>query len=174
MTVRGLAALPTDVAAGLDSGKAIPSLAVAVQQCVLNSFGGGASRVEIETNLNELSATIRDNGRGIEAGELNAAAQRQISLSGEQGTVVQPSERLALTSIGQLCVLEIVSKARGSFETHSKLLRGGKCLRCGLASYQQERQGTTVILRCRPTLISLLAYAASIVSACYSSDHALA
>ena len=50
----------------------------------------------------------------------------------------------ALASLAETSVLEIVSKARGAFETHRKVLQGGKVAKQGLAMEQRNRQGTTV------------------------------
>lgn len=53
----------------------------------------------------------------------------------------------ALASLAEICVLEVVSKARGAFETYAKLLQGGQVLRQGLAVDQRFRQGTIVTCR---------------------------
>jgi hypothetical protein len=53
----------------------------------------------------------------------------------------------ALASLAETSVLEVTSKARGSFETHVKVLRGGEVAKQGLARQQRARQGTVVALR---------------------------
>lgn len=53
----------------------------------------------------------------------------------------------ALASLGETSVLEITSKARGTFETHRKVLQGGDVLKQGLAMEQRLRQGTIVSVR---------------------------
>ena len=52
----------------------------------------------------------------------------------------------ALASLAETSVLEVSSKARGSFETHVKVLRGGEVAKQGLALQQQARPGTVVTL----------------------------
>ncbi len=53
----------------------------------------------------------------------------------------------ALASLAEAACLEITSKARGAFETHTKLLQGGRVLKEGLALEQRIKQGTRVTIR---------------------------
>jgi hypothetical protein len=52
-----------------------------------------------------------------------------------------------LASLGEISVLEIISKAKGAFQTHCKLVHGGRVIKQGLALEQRLQQGTTVTVR---------------------------
>ncbi|EIE26083.1 hypothetical protein COCSUDRAFT_40245 [Coccomyxa subellipsoidea C-169] len=64
-----------------------------------------------------------------------------------QGLITLGFRGEALASLAEAACLEITSKARGAFETHTKLLQGGRVLKEGLALEQRIKQGTRVTVR---------------------------
>lgn len=142
MSTSRLAVLPSEVAEVLDAGKISADLAIVVHRCVLNSLQAHAKLVEVELDIPHLSVTIKDNGHGIPEQALQAAFHRPPDAS-------QPGSKQgqSLARISQLCVLEVSTRAQSSFETHCRVIRGGTCLQAGLALQQQQRQGTTLVIR---------------------------
>ena len=69
----------------------------------------------------------------------------QVMLSSQYLVLIFRGE--ALASLADSAVLEVTSKARGAFETHTKLMKGSKVLKQGLAVEQRQRQGTIVTVR---------------------------
>ncbi|KAK9811992.1 hypothetical protein WJX73_006827 [Symbiochloris irregularis] len=146
MAAHDLQRLPAAVSSKIDATSNVSGLAVAIQQCALNSVEAEARSVEIEVDFLQLTAIVVDNGRGIAESDIQLLANpRCTAKSSAQQHQVQQSRTLA--SIAGMCVLEIASRARGSFETHNKIIRGGFCLNCGLALHQRDRPGTVVTIR---------------------------
>jgi hypothetical protein len=54
------------------------------------------------------------------------------------------SQGQALAALSQLGKLEIFSRAAGTFETYSKVVRAGRELQCGPSAVPRRQRGTTV------------------------------
>ena len=95
----------------------------------------GASHIEVHFNAQTLTFSVEDNGHGIPAEGFSCLATRHAtsklhSLQQLQlGVATLGFRGEALASIAERGRLELTSKARGSFETHCKMLQGGRVLK---------------------------------------------
>lgn len=145
--------LPTAVVAKLRAPLVIRSLAQALEELVANSVDARATCVEVEVELTSLSLSVVDNGYGIAPASFKSVAKRHCTSKlrdqkqFDSGIASLGFKGEALASIAEVSVLQLTSKATGSFETHMKLLKGGKVVRQGLATAQRQKTGTIVCLR---------------------------
>ena len=51
---------------------------------------------------------------------------------------------LALSRLAQLCILQLITRAAGEFDSHAKCWRGGVVVSCGLALEPLSTSGTIV------------------------------
>ncbi|KAG1755437.1 hypothetical protein EDB19DRAFT_1661354 [Suillus lakei] len=114
--------------------------------CLQNSLDAGASQVDIGVNCEEWSCWVRDNGKGSEEGRYNTskaytpASLDSVSTFGFRGE--------ALSSMAELCCLEISSRTSRSRESWSVILKGGKSLYTGPSiRWRRETAGTVVCVR---------------------------
>ena len=106
-----------------------------LQAAVLNALDAGASRIAISYDPLR-QAVVEDNGAGL--------SPEQMQLSALQRPEALGRSLAALASAGWL---EVTSKARGSFETHSFCFDRGRLQRQGLALEQRTKTGTLVTIR---------------------------
>ncbi|KAK9865331.1 hypothetical protein WJX84_004621 [Apatococcus fuscideae] len=144
--------LQSHVARTLRSQTAVSGLARTVEELVCNSVDAQASKVVVELDALLLSVRVEDDGAGIAEDSFDLLCQRSCSSKLTSGNQLSQVETLgfkgeALASIANSSVLEVTSRARGSFETHIKLIRGGDALKQGLALEQRQQQGTAVTVR---------------------------
>ena len=137
------------LAGELRSQTAVTGLARLVEELVCNSIDAQATNIVVELDAGLLHVRVQDDGIGIPPDSLSLLAQKACSskLKAKQqlsqaGTLGFKGE--ALASIADSSILEVISRAAGSFETHSKLLRNGEVLKHGLALEQWRFQGTVV------------------------------
>lgn len=142
--------LAPEVRSRLRSGIATPTVAQCVEELVLNSIDAGATCVAVRVDIANYKIQVIDNGSGLNKNEMDLIGERyatskchdmkdldNLSFFGYRGE--------ALASISHISgVLEIVSKAKGSDVTYSKLFRNGKPLEVFESSKQRLSPGTTI------------------------------
>lgn len=151
--VQQIKQLPASLAAKLRAPLVINNLAQAVDELAANSVDAQASVVHILVDLSSLSLTVKDDGHGVDQASFNSLAVRHATsklqdlrqLSSGVATLGFKGE--AMASMADTSLLQIISKAKGSFETNMKLLKGGKVVKQGLANEQRQKTGTTVCLK---------------------------
>ena len=145
--------LPAALVGQLRSPLIVKSLSQALEELVSNSLDAKATSVDIQIDLSSLNLTISDNGHGIEPASFDWLAKRhatsklQTLKQLEHGVATLGFKGEALASLAEASLLQVLSKAKGSFETHTKLLKGGKLVKQGLASKQRQKTGTTVCIK---------------------------
>ncbi len=145
--------LPAAVVATLRAPQVIHSLAQALEELVSNSIDAQSTHIECEVDVVSLSLCVVDNGCGIAEDSFESVAQRhctsklrnQHQLNSGVATLGFKGE--ALACIAEVSLLQLTSKAAGSFETHMKLLKGGRLLKHGLALEQRQKAGTVVLVK---------------------------
>ena len=155
MHVQPIAPLPSALVAHLRSGCAIQSMAQVLEELVANSLDAGAAEIvaELACGCGQLAVSVHDNGAGIPSTDFACLAERYCTSKLrtvrelDAGIASLGFRGEALASIAEGSVMEVTSKASGAFETHAKLLSGGRVLRQGLALQQRARQGTSVCVR---------------------------
>lgn len=150
--------LSVETRAKLRSSQLLTSLPQVVSELLQNSLDAGASQVDIGVDCEEWSCWVRDNGAGIskagltmigkgsEEGRYNTskaytpASLESVSTFGFRGE--------ALSSMAELCCLEISSRTSRSRESWSVILKGGKPLYSGPSiRWRRETPGTVVCVR---------------------------
>ncbi|KAG1783040.1 hypothetical protein EV702DRAFT_996112 [Suillus placidus] len=150
--------LSVETRAKLRSAQLLTSLQQVVSELLQNSLDARASQVDIGVNCEEWSCWVRDNGAGIskagltmigkgsEEGRYNTskaytpASLDSVSTFGFRGE--------ALSSMAELCCLEISSRTSRSRESWSVILKGGKSLYSGPSiRWRRETAGTVVCVR---------------------------
>jgi DNA mismatch repair ATPase MutL len=143
---RGVAGLPTRVQGALRSGVAVSSIWQALEECVSNSLDAGASEVHVTLAAAEFGFTVADNGAGIPRDDLQfLGVAHATSKSG--GAQLLGGRGEALAAICDAAVVEVSTRARGSFETYSAVVRGGAVLKVSLSVEQRPVPGTVVAVR---------------------------
>ncbi|KAG2155051.1 uncharacterized protein EDB93DRAFT_1130961 [Suillus bovinus] len=150
--------LSVETRAKLRSTQLLTSLPQVVSELLQNSLDAGASQVDIGIDCEEWSCWVRDNGAGIskaglttigrgsEEGRYNTskaytpASLDFVSTFGFRGE--------ALSSMAELCCLEISSRTSQSRESWSVILKGGKSLYSGPSiRWRRETAGSVVCVR---------------------------
>lgn len=150
--------LSVETRAKLRSAQLLTSLPQVVSELLQNSLDAGASQIDIGVDCEEWSCWVRDNGAGIskagltmigkgsEEGRYNTskaytpASLDSVSTFGFRGE--------ALSSMAELCCLEISSRTSWSSESWSVILKGGKSLYSGPSiRWRRETAGTVVCVR---------------------------
>ena len=145
--------LPAALAAKLRAPLIINSLAQAVEELAANSVDAHATVVRVQVDLTSLSLSVEDDGHGIDQASFNSLAVHHSTSklhdlkSFSSGLTTLGFKGEAMASMADMSVLQVVSKAKGSFETHMKLLKGGKVVKQGLANEQRQKTGTSVCLK---------------------------
>jgi DNA mismatch repair ATPase MutL len=122
---------------------ALTSFWHAVEICVLNSVDAGATEVHIETDFSAAAFQVTDNGRGLDATDMRLLGQWNVT--SKDASLGARGEGLA--AICATAVVDVSSRAAGTFETHSCVLRAGQVLQCKLAAEQRTRPGTVIAVR---------------------------
>ena len=145
--------LPAALAAKLRAPLVIGGFAQAVEELAANSVDAQATVVRVQIDLSSLSLSVEDDGHGVDQASFGSLAVRHATsklhdlkkLSSGVTTLGFKGE--AMASMADMSLLQIISKAKGSFETHMKLLKAGKVVKQGLANEQRQKTGTTVCLK---------------------------
>ncbi|GMH33785.1 hypothetical protein BSKO_01619 [Bryopsis sp. KO-2023] len=135
------------------SSSQICSLAHAVEEVVANSIDAESTCIAVTVDLNEYSFSVKDNGCGIEPSSMTHVCKRhctsksRTSSSDGEMPCKFGYRGESLASIAEMAVVHITSRGQGSFETLSKIVRGGKVLKCGVSLKARTQSGTTVSVR---------------------------
>jgi DNA mismatch repair protein MutL len=147
-----LARLPDATASRLRTTFIVGSLAQAVEELVHNAVDAGSRSVAVVIDAAAGAASCADDGCGVPLPQLRLLGQRHHtsklrSLSElEAGVPTLGFRGEALASLADCAVVEMVTRAEGSFDTGAVVLTGGALVSCGLSPTPRER-GTTVTLR---------------------------
>jgi DNA mismatch repair protein MutL len=145
--------LQPTVAARVRSGYVIQTVAQAVEECLCNSIDAGATEVQIVVDERYLNFEVEDNGHGIPADSFKSLGVRFATskLRNLNQLLAGPStygfRGEALASLAECSVLHISSKARGQFQTWTKVISGGATLQLGLSHHQRKIHGTVVSVK---------------------------
>lgn len=145
--------LQPTVAARVRSGYVIQTIAQAVEECFSNSIDAGATEVQIVIDERLFNFEIEDNGHGIPADSFGSLGVRFATskLRNLNQLLAGPStygfRGEALASLAECSVLQISSKARGQFQTWTKVISGGVTLQVGLSTNQRKIHGTVVSVK---------------------------
>ncbi|KAL3149030.1 hypothetical protein ABBQ32_001878 [Trebouxia sp. C0010 RCD-2024] len=145
--------LPVAIAVKLRAPLVVNSLAQVVEELAANSVDAQATVVSIKVDVSSLSLTVQDDGHGVDQASFSSLAVHHATSKLKDlkqltfGVTTLGFKGEALASIADMSLLHITSKARGSFETHMRLLKGGKVLKQGLAQEQRQKTGTIVCLK---------------------------
>ena len=153
MRAQQIQQLPSALSEKLRAPLVVGSLAQALEELAANSVDAQATLVDIHVDLSSLSLTVADDGHGIEQGSFKSLAKRHATSKLQNVTQLDSGVSTlgfkgeALASIAEVSLLHVISKAKGSFETHLKLLKGGNLVKQGLAREQRQKTGTTVYIK---------------------------
>ncbi|XAR73676.1 hypothetical protein NMG60_11007728 [Bertholletia excelsa] len=144
--------LPKAVHGSVRSGIVVFDLARVVEELIFNSIDAGATKISIEIGGNTCYVKVVDNGCGITRDGLVLVGERYATSKVDQladidavaGSFGFRGE--ALSSISNVSLLEVITKAHGRPNGYRKVMKGCKCLYLGIDDGRQE-VGTTVIVR---------------------------
>jgi DNA mismatch repair protein MutL len=142
--------LPEELVDQIAAGEVIERPASVIKELVENSLDAGATRIEIEVERGGVGLMrVRDDGRGIEAGELPLALARhatsKIASFGDLEAVTTLGFRgEALPSIGSVSHLKILSRPPGAAHAAEIAIDGGAASAVRPAAHPA---GTTIEVR---------------------------
>ena len=141
--------LPTAAAGGVRSGAQIVSMADAIEEVVANSVDAAASAIFVTFDSSECTFTVRDDGVGITSEDIHAVAtwhrtSKRAPSDAPSGGHFLGFRGDSLAAIAEMSVLSVVSRARGHFETVTKIVRGGDIVKVGVSADPRKHTGTTV------------------------------
>jgi DNA mismatch repair protein MLH3 len=130
----------------------IPSYASAVWELVANALDARSTAIAIEVNPSQGFAKVEDNGQGITRESLLRLGSRFWTSSSTQ--VPGESQLLryygcrgeALASLSKVSQVQVLSRAKGQFETYSVALTGSSRPPTVLAAFPRSEHGTTVTM----------------------------
>jgi len=147
-----IAPLPGGVVSHLRSSTILSDFEQAVEELVCNSLDAGATEVRIQWDESGATVIVEDDGHGISRddftllGVRHATSKLRTVEELEAGLQTLGFRGEALSSMSDISLVEITSRARGCPHTYCKIMKGGKTISLGLCS-QQRARGTTVVLR---------------------------
>lgn len=116
------------------AGEVVTRPAAALKELIENSLDAGATRIEIHVEEDTLNFMVRDDGCGMDAGNLQLAVERYAtskirSLEDLERIATRGFRGEALAAIGAVSRLEIVSRTADEPTGHCLRLNGGADLR---------------------------------------------
>lgn len=123
-----------------------------VEELIFNSLDAGATKISVAVGAETCYLKVVDNGCGITRDGLVLLAERYATSKFDQlaeSRAVAQSFGFrgeALSSIANISLLEILTKAHGRPNGYRKVMKGSKCLYIGIDDGRQD-VGTTVIVR---------------------------
>lgn len=139
--------IPAHEAQAVRSASSLSSLWHAVEICCINSVEAAATEVHIELDFGTCSFKINDNGHGLAPEGMSLLGSWNITSKSKLHNQLGGHRGEGLASICSTAVVEITSRAAGSFETHSCLIRAEELLQIKLATEQRSRSGTVISVR---------------------------
>ncbi|KAI3747662.1 hypothetical protein L6452_10231 [Arctium lappa] len=152
LDMRSIKALPESVRSSMRSGIILFDLTRVVEELVFNSLDAGATKVILAIGVGTNYVKVTDNGCGITRDGLVLLGERyatsKFELLADMNTVPESFgfRGEALSSISDVSLLEVVTKAHGMPNGYRKVIKGCKCLYLGIDDDRQD-VGTTVVVR---------------------------
>ncbi|XP_072973174.1 DNA mismatch repair protein MLH3 isoform X2 [Typha angustifolia] len=144
--------LPRSIHSPLRSSVFLFDLPRVVEELIYNSVDAGANKVDVSIKVKACYVKVEDDGGGITRDGLvmlgeNCATSKYHLMHGEESSTGNLGFRgEALSSLSDISLVEIRTKARGRPNAYCKIIKGSKCLFLGIDD-QRETVGTTVIVR---------------------------
>lgn len=120
--------LPSEVQSRMRSSCIIACIGQLCEELVCNSIDAGATEISVVIDTGStLSAIVSDNGCGLGVGDVHLVGGRYFtskmnSVSDlERGVTTLGFRGEALSSVSDMCILEVTSRAAGSFETFTRI-----------------------------------------------------
>ena len=122
--------LPPALQSRMRSNVCITSIGQLCEELVCNAIDAGAKEVSVVVDTSSpLCVTVSDNGRGMSVDDVRVVSRRYFTskmtnLSDlERGVTTLGFRGEALSSVSDLCILEVTSRASGSFETFTRICK---------------------------------------------------
>ncbi|XP_058098603.1 DNA mismatch repair protein MLH3 isoform X10 [Magnolia sinica] len=150
--MRSIKHLPRAVHSSLRSSVVLFDFTRVVEELIFNSLDAGATKVYVSINIGACYVKVEDDGCGISRdglvllGEKYATSKLQFLDEMDAGIESLGFRGVALGSLSDVSLLEIITKARGRSNGYRKIIKGCKCLFLGIDDHRQD-VGTTVIVR---------------------------
>ncbi|KAI3794330.1 hypothetical protein L1987_36959 [Smallanthus sonchifolius] len=150
--MRSIKVLPESVRSSMRSGIILFDLTRVVEELVFNSLDAGATKVIVAVGVGTNYIKVTDNGCGITRDGLVLLGERYATSKVEQlaGLNTVPESfgfrGEALSSISDVSLLEVFTKAHGMPNGYRKIIKGCKCLYLGIDDDRQD-VGMTVVVR---------------------------
>ncbi|CAL5373572.1 unnamed protein product [Camellia sinensis] len=150
--MRDIKHLPEAVRSSVRSGIVLFNLTRVVEELIFNSLDARATKVSVAVGVGTHYIKVVDNGCGITRDGLVLLGERYATSKVDQlantnaisGSFGYRGE--ALSSISDVSLLEVITKAHGRPNGYHKVMKGCKCLYLGIDDGRQD-VGTTVIVR---------------------------
>ncbi|XP_028081915.1 LOW QUALITY PROTEIN: DNA mismatch repair protein MLH3-like [Camellia sinensis] len=150
--MRDIKHLPEAVRSSVRSGIVLFNLTRVVEELIFNSLDARATKVSVAVGVGTHYIKVVDNGCGITWDGLVLLGERYATSKVDQlantnaisGSFGYRGE--ALSSISDVSLLEVITKAHGRPNGYRKVMKGCKCLYLGIDDGRQD-VGTTVIVR---------------------------
>ncbi|KAK8937199.1 DNA mismatch repair protein MLH3 [Platanthera zijinensis] len=123
-----------------------------VDELVYNSLDAGSTKVVVSLSVGSCYVKVEDDGCGVTRdgliilGERYTSSKVHLLTDTSSATETLGFRGEALSSISDISLVEIRSKARGKPNAYCKIIKSSKCLFFGIDD-QREDVGTTVIVR---------------------------
>ncbi|XP_059066058.1 uncharacterized protein LOC131059993 isoform X2 [Cryptomeria japonica] len=147
-----IAHLPEAVFNTLRSTTNLSDFAQIVEELISNSIDAGSIKVQVFIDVGSSYIKVEDDGCGIRRddltllGERHATSKLHTLAELNLGVKTLGFRGEALSSLSDVALLEVTTRARGSPNAYTKIVKGCKCLSLGL-SHGTRGLGTTVIAR---------------------------
>nr|XP_034889821.1 DNA mismatch repair protein MLH3 isoform X1 [Populus alba] len=144
--------LPVSARSTMRSGILVFDLTRVVEELVFNSLDAGAKKVSVYVAVGTCYVKVSDDGCGISRDGLVLLGERYVTskvqhladMDVASGNFGFRGE--ALSSIADVSVLDVLTKARGMPNGYRKVMKGSKCLCLGIDDDIKD-VGTTVVVR---------------------------
>ncbi|KAL8194076.1 hypothetical protein R6Q57_026318 [Mikania cordata] len=149
--MRSIKLLPESVRSSMRSGIILFDLTRVVEELVFNSLDAGATKVIVAVGVGTNYIKVTDNGCGITRDGLVLLGGRYATSKFEQSSGMNAAPESfgfrgeALSSISDVSLLEVFTKAHGMPNGYRKVIKGCKCLYLGIDDDRQD-VGTTVVV----------------------------
>ncbi|VFQ70130.1 unnamed protein product [Cuscuta campestris] len=144
--------LPEEIRGQIRSGIVIYDLSRVVEELVYNCLDAGAGKVSIAVGVGTCYVKVVDDGSGVSRDGLDLVGERYATSKYNPLDDMDTSPLNfgylgeALSSIADVSLVEIVTKAHGRPNGYRKVLKGCKCLYLGIDDDRVD-VGTTVTVR---------------------------
>ncbi|PIA46727.1 hypothetical protein AQUCO_01500339v1 [Aquilegia coerulea] len=144
--------LPKAVYSSLRSSVILFDLTRVVEELIYNSVDAGATKVSVAISVGESYVKVEDNGSGITRdglvllGERYATSKFHCLAEMDVASETFGFRGEALSSLSDISLIEVTTKAHGRPNGYRKIIKGCKCLYLGIDDNREE-MGTTVVVR---------------------------